>query len=168
MQSIKWDFTLLLFLVAQVVAAQCDSIYVYFYGEGTKGEKFQVSYKGETILHFRSPRGFMFAFTIPKEKDWKDGSQIQISLSRKGRFSLFYQSIDINPFFSIVADREGQCYYTIIRDTRLKNKYAVSLHWLSRPTSLINCSYTRTYLPKVKVYFQTDKFNCRRYMAGTD
>jgi hypothetical protein len=115
------------------VFAQVDSLKVYFWGEGPKGERFLIYADGQKKIDFKSKGKFIYSFNIAFDSTWKDGNPLGISFYRRGRFSLWKQNIDPNIAFYRQEYKVGNRVLVIDRDQRLKNKYCLRYNWRKEP-----------------------------------
>jgi hypothetical protein len=106
---------------------RADSIEVYFIGEGPKGERIKVQYGSVKILEFKIRGPFKYKFLIPSPRTKKYGAALNVFVLRKGLFGIAFRDTRLNAYYE-----EGFKYLVIIRDTTLKNRFAVKYEWSNR------------------------------------
>lgn len=120
-------------LSAMQASAQTDSIKVFFWGEGPKGEKFKVYHRDKILIDFESKGKFIHTFFIYVQQAQEYGAALEIAVYRKGRYNLYFRSTQLNSYYDPSKE-----YYIIERNIKLKNKYAVEQRWSDKEPAFVD------------------------------
>jgi hypothetical protein len=118
-------FLVLLLLQLQAFGQAKDTLTVFFTGMG-EGEIYKMC-NGHTLLSVvktKSKQGFKKVFKISLSPKLKDGTGMDITVLRKGRFGIWFRDTNL-----LVAYSSQRRYLVVSKNLNLKRRRSVEYKW---------------------------------------